>query len=617
MQPTTEMKLRLEPLAFWAASAGAGLIGLLYWCLAVFRSDSEPMIITIMYRFGDTDYLPLIYSLARGHYSELMDPATYGTGLMPFPVVAILPYALGVAAFGDAGFVIADVAISVGRFLLIFAILSSITERKALAAGIALAIIPAMYGSEFYHSGFPGIAEGWNFRYPRPYVTQLFLLAVTLTSIHLFRQLRKRNLKIVLAFGHGFVIGIATQGDIHAAIGFALATALIFVGFIISDGSWKLVLTTGTWVTLGCLFGIIPWVVQSLYANADLLARWGAYEHARTRFLLFVSLGSMLKTLLIALAPSIRSLIPGAFNGDSATERDLGLVLVAIIAGALLAPLAAVALTGEAIQAYHFANRVSQAVTLGLFLTIAVMFTSVRLMVWLVAAATIAMAAIGALPMYREARAASAMATQQRVWAGEHWGDSFIAVQNYRRDLAALLRELDGDKYRAARILGTFDQQLAMLWTTRPRHTLFIPDTFLSLVGDDVIERRAAALSRLVGMSEDEFLRKANQPYFQLRFLTLAKWQATVSYLAAPPEDYNAAQLRNVVRTGPLDNWHTEMPQSAQNWLRSIYRTPQPVGEDPDLVILTDEASYSSLPGPTEGFALVYRNDSFRLFARK
>src|SRR5262249_20179846 len=160
----------------------------------------------------DTDYLPLIYSLARGQYSELADPASYGTGLLPFPIFSMLPYALCVAIFGDIGFVVADALIAGGRYLLVYSLLSYVTERKATAAVVAFAVILATYGSQ----------GGWNFRYPRPYVTQLFLLVVTLTSVHLFGQLRKNELSILLAIGHGVVIGVAAQGDMYAAAGFVV-----------------------------------------------------------------------------------------------------------------------------------------------------------------------------------------------------------------------------------------------------------------------------------------------------------------------------------------------------------------------------------------------------------
>jgi hypothetical protein len=353
--------------------------------------------------------------------------------------------------------------------------------------------------------------------------------------------------------------------------------------------------------------------VQSLSANADLLHRWGLYEHSRYSTILFVATPYLIKAGFIALIPSARILMPWAFQEPSADEQNLTLVLLALIGGVLLAPLAAVALTGSSIQEYHFIYLFNKIVQLGVFLTVALILLSVKLNVWMVAVAAFAVPSTKVPQLWLDALAAVHKTEQETVWS-----DGFVAVPNYRKDLAALLRELDGEKYRKAKILGTFDQQLAMLWVTQRHHMLFIPDTFLSLALDEVIQRRTIALSRMVGMTEAEFLQKANQSYFQMRFLTLAKWQATINYLAAPPEDYSATQLRNILRTSPVkSSWYVEMPQSIQEHLRSAFQVPVPVSETPDLVILTSEASYSKLPGPSGEFSLAYQNDSFRVFIRK
>ena len=106
-------------------------------------------------------------------------------------------------------------------------------------------------------------------------------------------------------------------------------------------------------------------------------------------------------------------------------------------------------------------------------------------------------------------------------------------------------------------------------------------------------------------MSEEEFLQKASQYYFQMI--------SDASKVASNPQlSCHAAgrlQCRPASQRFANDSgaWNLEMPQSVQDHLRSAYRAPQPVGEMPDLVILTNEVSYSSLPGPSGAFALVYQ----------
>jgi uncharacterized membrane protein YsdA (DUF1294 family) len=350
---------------------------------------------------------------------------------------------------------------------------------------------------------------------------------------------------------------------------------------------------------------------NSTYRPVQISGTGSVYPHTGASTVLFVVTKNIRETGFIALAPSIRSLMPWAFQEGTARERDLTLVLLSMVGGAFLAPLAMVALTHKSIQDYHFVQQLNDAVVLGVFLTIAMIMLSSRLRGWIVVVAAVALAATGAAQIMQDVQAAVGKTTQQRVWG-------FPAMPNYRNDLAGLLRELDSEKYLRYNVLGTFDQQLSMLWITKRDHTLFIPDTFLSLVSDRLIEERTIALSKLVGMSEEEFNQKANENYFQKRFLTLAKWQATRNYLAAPLEDYSADQLRNVLRTRRvMDSWRVAMPRSEEDRLRNAYRVARVGGEAPDLVILTNAGTYSNLSPPSGAFALVYTNDSFRVFARK
>jgi hypothetical protein len=194
--------------------------------------------------------------------------------------------------------------------------------------------------------------------------------------------------------------------------------------------------------------------------------------------------------------------------------------------------------------------------------------------------------------------------------------DGFISMPDYRNDLVDLVKELAANKYAHAKILGTFDQLLAMSWATQSGHMLFIPDTFLSLASDDLIEARTIYLCRLTGFSEEDFMKKTAQMYFQWRFLTLAKWQATTNFLASPPEDYNISQLRRALETDPLDYWSVAIPIGVQERLRKHYRSFDSIDLTPDLIILTDEPSYRELSGPSRGFDLTYQNRSFRVFLR-
>jgi len=85
---------------------------------------------------------------------------------------------------------------------------------------------------------------------------------------------------------------------------------------------------------------------------------------------------------------------------------------------------------------------------------------------------------------------------QQRIW--DHEG--LDRIPGYRHDLDELWRELAGLQYRNDRVLGTFDQQLGMLWLTRPDHWLWLPDPFLTTVPDAAIEERVISVAKQIQM---------------------------------------------------------------------------------------------------------------------
>jgi hypothetical protein len=72
--------------------------------------------VTILYRFGDTDYLSLFYALSRFQFHEFVSQGIEPPRLIGFPTGLSFLYGLPIAAFGDAGIPIADVVISMLRW---------------------------------------------------------------------------------------------------------------------------------------------------------------------------------------------------------------------------------------------------------------------------------------------------------------------------------------------------------------------------------------------------------------------------------------------------------------------------------------------------------------------
>ena len=137
----------------------------------------------------------------------------------------------------------------------------------------------------------------------------------------LLRQLKYKKLKSLLLMGHGAIVGVSAQGDLHYALGLAKTTGLILCGFLIIEDRWGSVFKAGLLVALGCMVTLVPMAIQSLYTPEHVLSRWGMFVHARFETSLYFHRSIILAAACIVLLPSVRGLMPIAVRPVLVKER--------------------------------------------------------------------------------------------------------------------------------------------------------------------------------------------------------------------------------------------------------------------------------------------------------
>src|SRR5262249_24118057 len=152
-----------------------------------------------------------------------------------------------------------------------------------------------------------------------------------------------------------------------------------------------------------------------------------------------IPIASIMSAVLVAIIPAMRGLAPSGFRKVSERERDITIVFLAVIAGAVLAASGANVLFGKVIQGYHFTLTFLEVLAISLYLTMALTLMSVRLKpAWILLLLGV-LAAYPTLEMVRNTRfEAGSKTDQQRVWQDL----GFDSIPNYRNDLVLLLREL-------------------------------------------------------------------------------------------------------------------------------------------------------------------------------
>jgi hypothetical protein len=151
---------------------------------------------------------------------------------MPFPYGLAYLYGVPIKLFGDAGFVVGDVIISIARIAVCMLLMRPFyrTPAARLAAAIVL----------FTMTGpVPGLSRVWTmFIHPlwdlrniRPFITGMVALTLVYTTWLVNEDLAAPRPSRVLYVVQGALIGLVMQGDLHTGIIASLVTA--GVGFIL------------------------------------------------------------------------------------------------------------------------------------------------------------------------------------------------------------------------------------------------------------------------------------------------------------------------------------------------------------------------------------------------
>lgn len=617
------------------------LIGLAYWIVCIFMHPDEPMSIRILYRYGDTDYLPFIYALARFNVHEFATLSNLG--VLPFPLLFFAPHAAMIALFGDWGFAAADALVTATWFILFFLLAKVSIEHSRPATVIGLAmlvatgpwgwtgVLPAGWEEGLNNLGYA--FDVWSFRYSRPFIAGLFMLALVLTTRAIAASFIQGRARPGVYAIHGLLLGASAQGDAHLAIIGCCATAALYLFFLFKQGLNPL-LGEAILITAGCFaLGVGPLAVQQMASrDAEYVARMGMFPIDRTRPPLYFDLGDGIGLASLIGLWSTLWMLARRYAANRLHEMNLllGVVILYVACSIVAMPLSA-SLIGRAFLLYEFHDRRMKFTALGIILSLGLLLvlcyqicqqarwhngrrsSLIAEVAFATALVGVAMAGIRSSAVMAADRTATAV--QPRVW-NSTWQTGWPPFPFYRVDFARLASELGGSQYDAARVLATFDQQFGMWWLAFRKGYLFIPDPLLSKTADAVIEKRTLQLLKLVGASSEFLDKKLDEAYFDIQFFVHNKWQASDAYSYRKLDDYAPAQLEQIGWTTILDSWSVLVPFSERERLLANFAQIAEAEALPDLVILPNGAGYDKLRGPGSPYRLAYENTTFRVWTR-
>jgi hypothetical protein len=567
--------------------------GLIYWIVSIILRSNEPFPVIILYRFGDIDYLSLIYALSRFQFHEFVTEGIESPRLLLFPAGSSMFHAMSIALFGDYGFPLADGVLSVVRLIVCLLVSRFFfrTPTAVISAGLAIFVLtgPLPLVSRYWELFYRPL---WDMRYPRPFVTGIFALALVVSIYHLYATRPGNRIRPALCVIHGVLIGLSAQGDLHLGIIASFTTAAVLTYSVVrSPTRWIAPVIAGVQIGAACLIAMTPMIVQVLNSTPDATRRLGEVTLSRLHPPILFDAVPWVE--IGALGVIYFVLERGKIGGEVLRSgRELIFVTFLLALTSVLSTPLFPIIFGRGIQLHHFVHRSYGFTILG-YALVSLLMASICLE-WLrtrfppyvpfaIACGAILLLVVGHLSfMTLRSIDVARSDIQQRAFDLE----GLDTIPGYRHDFDELWRELAGPQYRNDRVLGTFDHQVGALWLTQPNHWLWLPDPFLSTVPDAAIEERVMAFAQLVQMTPENFAQRLSERYFSVWVLGCWRW------------------------------WPKFLPEGDRLRLEAEYAEPIPIRGRLDVVVLARVGNFDDLREPATGFRKTYENASFAVWRR-
>lgn len=592
-------------------------IALSYWIgSAIIRPEIKLDQAILFHPEGDSDYLPAVSALSRLEFGEASLLEKAGTGVRSFPFASVVLHAVLVGFLGDPGFVVADLIFFLLYGWALSYFLQNVGVSRRLAEVFALLVLSGTLTATVSRASNSVVF--WNSRFPRPLITEFFVVAFLILAVRLtaYEELRSRVFPWVLA---GVVWACLLQSDIYQAVNLTLVAAGL-VAYLLIKGSKAIlrgmIIAAGTAAVLS-----IPFVYQRIYESPDVPRRWGMFLSGHR--LIYLNNGRLIILALLTLFIELVFLYLMRRTIRDRRTRAAFLITGAVLFVSLLSGPLSLLLLGKGIQVYHFSGRTQ------LFIGYVVLlcagwviqefarriydmfkargYPALRLKGVALAAATIACLAAAAI-------------LAGRIIRNEHPTASIITwvipdVSHYKTDFTELRGVLARPEYNRAQVLGAFDIQLANWWQYRNKY-LYLPDTFNTTVTDREIETRVFVYLRLLDVTPEDFNNLLDHDYFLARGLSGTKYQAKALFTPWPIEDYSPDAQARIANTSITD-WRLELPLSERRRLLEGYKnfdvTAQPARK-PDIFVLSKDVTRRYLHPEEGNLRLAWANDTFEIW---
>jgi hypothetical protein len=326
-----------------------------YIVYAIVYPELSVETLLIYRRSGDFSYLPQIRALADLRFGEAILPEHIGEGIRSFPFAALALHAFGFRIFGPAGLIVSDSITYVVYYACLLWFFHEFRVHRLMAAVLSLTILFLLPFQYHLRMLFPGslVPIFSGFRFPRPFVTEIFLLGSITCSMSIFvnpipfQQRRRWGLLAIF-------LALLMQADIYPAM-----TLMLHVGSLCGirvlfnkDDRSQFFRLLPMFLIPGVVCSV-PFIIQRLGEIPDIPRRFGVFPISRYP-LRMLEEGTFRFLVVTGIGLGVVGLLRFIKTGMRTEYRRISFLLI-LGAWSFLAQPVSCLLLGSTIQPYHFA----------------------------------------------------------------------------------------------------------------------------------------------------------------------------------------------------------------------------------------------------------------------
>jgi hypothetical protein len=596
-----------------------------WWLGQHYQHPLDPLSVIAIYRM-EPGYHPLIHAFTLPTLGETVLYESYGQGLRYMPIPSLLPFGLMTAILGPTGFIATDLLLPVAFYYLARWFAALLSGDMIIARLFAVVCTLRMHKILEAVAGF-AFPMIWGNKIPRPFLAELYVLAVLCLLLALILQpdrlSRKRWLGLAVA------MGLVAQSQFYFLLPLvAAAVSVAWLTFLDNGRAWsslRPVLITWWCSSLVGLLVVLPFIVQRACENDEIPARMGLIpmewqampglqkfygdNHENNAFLAF------------ALAAGVLAIVAWwvEHHPDAKLTRSYrrvcGLFFL-LISVAAIGPWLVVLLTHEMLLMHHFEKALIALCSYGFLAGLLMLFgllqsRSIRpsWMAWIPAALGLAIAFLFPAHLWHHFHVSPA--PHNGVWDTTFRDDG----QAYREEFSKLTRFLETRAAAGDKVIASFDTQVNAWWSCYGGGFVYNPDPTNSLASNQHLEARVLEVANLTGMTEAEFRRWIRDPYNIVYFLLLHRYAATKHFLASNLSDYHQEDLWRLSspKTRYIEANLFAMPRSEEERLTQAFQALPDNLPSYRLDLLVCPRAIAGKPD-SRRFERIYTNRLFQVF---